>query len=158
MKVNEKSWHYSFYRAGKLGPLEHWSSSKHVRDEGKSNICTYIRNMLLGLLIAFMEILFGLILAIIMLDPVLTLGFYIFTANGFIPFLTTGAVVLGGLIWLVILGVVLGYFKTQTKIGQAIKIPETVTITMKESNTLKLIKTYYKAFKEKTCILIEFEK
>ena len=154
MNVSKKSWHYSFYRAGQVGPLDHWKSSETVGDRGTSDICTYTRSMLLGVFVALIEIMIGSLILMCMVDPVVSLGFWLFTSNGFIAFYNSGTVVMGGFIWAIAAGIGTWYVKTETKFGKSIHIPVVIKDTVKESSTVNLIKTYFKAFKDKTCILI----
>jgi len=156
MKVNDKSWHYEFYRAGVIGFFEHLDRNESVhQSRNKTDLCTYMRKMCLGLFFVLGEILIITLLTLVMLGPVLSLGAFLVTDNGWINVIPDVLNAAGSVIWGILAIGFIGYLKFETKVGKAIKIPTSIKNSVKESGTIDFFKNVYKSFKEKTCILIE---
>ena len=156
MKVSKNSWHYNLYRMGNIGPFEY---RKDWMLDTPRDLCQYIRNIVLGAVVALILIIVGFILSLFILDLPISIVMYFITDNGWIDFISEPTIIVGTGIYgflssglIIYYGVQL-YIKFDTKIPDDVK--EKIKDSIEESETMSLVKTGYKSFKDKTCVFIE---
>lgn len=156
--VEVKNWFANdFYRAGMMEPLDHFD--KDCKCDTSTDICTYIGKSIKGFFVILYEILIGVGLTLLILDPIITALLYTFDSMELMPFFSWGTFGIGTGVYALFafLGsYALAYDWWSVNKGKYnVSLP---TNKLKETDTGKLVRTWYKSFKEKTCLLIEIEK
>lgn len=148
MKVSKNTWHYTLFAMGDSG--FDYRSDWHVGSP--TDLCNYMRKMFLGFLFSLLLIIIGLALSTVILDAPISIALYFITDNSLIPFLSEGTFGIGSIIYgFCIFGFVMWFLFDYL----GLRIPEPVKESISKSESLKLVKTGYKSFKDKTCVLIE---
>lgn len=147
MKISKKSWHYEI--------ISRWGEISNVYTQnGKSNICLYLKGLLAGLfnlvLIAIMSTI-GLLSVIIPIEYLiasLTTGYFGSTI-GYKGIILADVFLIVGIAMYTfsLIGLILFLVHTSYK-----KLTNKVRI-----NKNSLIVNAYKSFKDKVCIIIDFE-
>lgn len=91
IKVDSKL--FRLYAARRIRKGPHWGIEDVIEGDvetGYLNICTYVRNIALQLghrgMINLGKLLFGFILGVFIVTPIMTFGLWLFTDNPFMPF------------------------------------------------------------------------
>lgn len=148
MKVSKNTWHYTLFAMGDSG----FDYRSDWRVGSPTDLCNYIRKMFLGFLVSLLSVLIGVMLSLVILDAPVSLMLYLLTDNNLIFFVGEGSFMIGAVLYSIfILGFLIWFLFDYL----GLRIPEPVKKSVSKSESLKLIKTGYKSFKDKTCVLIE---
>jgi uncharacterized membrane protein YfcA len=130
------------------------------KDKNNSNICQYTRGVFAGILLSLFSIVIGIILSLLILDPIVSTLAYWITGISFISFFGTFDLLVAGFIVWTIIAIIFGiaggaylgsYLKDKAEHTDNLSVQKSLT-------TLGVFSEYIKSKHDKICRSVVFTK